>query len=338
MRAISPVIGIPRALAYYTYYPLWQAFLETLGARVIVSEPTNKEILEGGIRETVNDACIPIKVFHGHVLNLKDRVDFLFVPRFIRAGGGSTFCPKFLGLPDMVRYSGMKLPPLLDLRVNFRSVPAGLRRFLQALAQKIGRGNLFLRQHAVKKAMRAYRVYQALLLSGLTPRQAMKWIGSGLHAAPCAAANPGADGLTVALLGYPYTLYDPFISGNMLRRLGDMGVKVITPEHVSPRDLRRASRRLPQNFFWHYSNRVAWSGLHLLGAGAVDGVIHVTAFGCGPDAMVDKFLELEAKQAKVPFITITIDEHSGQGGLETRLEAFVDMLKAKKENAAPGGD
>jgi predicted nucleotide-binding protein (sugar kinase/HSP70/actin superfamily) len=29
----------------------------------------------------------------------------------------------------------------------------------------------------------------------------------------------------------------------------------------------------------------------------------------------------------VPMLTLTVDEHSGEAGLMTRLEAFVDMLE-----------
>ncbi|NLA26164.1 MAG: hypothetical protein GX878_02090 [Firmicutes bacterium] len=111
-----------------------------------------------------------------------------------------------------------------------------------------------------------------------------------------------------------------------------MGVEPATPERVPPGEMLRMSRVLPQNFFWHYSNRVCWSSLYYLDEpGRVEGIIHVTAFGCGPDAMVDKFVELEAKKKKVPFLTLTIDEHTGEGGIQTRLEAFVDMLRAGRE-------
>ncbi len=37
-------IGIPRALLYYQYYPMWQAFFEELGAEVVVSPPTTSKL------------------------------------------------------------------------------------------------------------------------------------------------------------------------------------------------------------------------------------------------------------------------------------------------------
>jgi predicted nucleotide-binding protein (sugar kinase/HSP70/actin superfamily) len=91
------------------------------------------------------------------------------------------------------------------------------------------------------------------------------------------------------------------------------------------------SKRLPKNLFWYYSNRVVYACLHYLNDVELDGIIHVTAFGCGPDAMTNKLIELETKRLNnVPFMTVTIDEHTGEAGVNTRIEAFVDLLKRKK--------
>lgn len=42
-------IGIPRALYYYRYYPLWQTFFQSLGCEVVFSDPTTKETLDNGL-------------------------------------------------------------------------------------------------------------------------------------------------------------------------------------------------------------------------------------------------------------------------------------------------
>lgn len=301
---------------------------------VILSRPTNREILEWGIRETVTDACIPIKIFHGHVVDLQDRVDYLFIPRMVSVDGRATFCPKFLGLPDMVRFSGERLPPLIDCRMQATRYRRGVLAFLREVARRLGGRCARRWMGAALRACRRQRHYQQLLLKGWFPPQALRKLdGDGA----ALAVPPSGDRLQVALLGYPYVLYDPFISANLCRRLEGMGVDPLTPEHIPPRVMGRQSRVLPQNFFWHYSNRAAWSSLHYLERpGRVDGVIHVTAFGCGPDAMVDKFIELESKKRKVPFLTLTIDEHTGEGGVQTRLEAFVDMLRARNEHLGEG--
>ncbi len=335
-------VGIPRSLAYYSFYPLWRVFLEKLSAEVIVSAATNRKILEEGIRETVNDACIPIKIFHGHVFDLAGRVDYIFVPRMISADGKSTFCPKFLGLPDMIRFTGSGLPELIDARYDCSGFPGGQFRFFFSVAHSLGVRNPFKIISAAASALRRHREYNLLLSKGLKPAEAREVIfGQKQEGDYLAGSKPGGQGkakkAVVALLGYPYAIYDSFISAGVYDKLVKLGVEVITYDQIPLREMRRISKQLPQNFFWYYSNKVFWAGLYLLEQKKyIDGIIHVTAFGCGPDAMVDKTLELEAKAAGVPFLGLTIDEHTGEGGVQTRLEAFVDMLCAKRLQSRAG--
>jgi len=329
-------VGIPRALSYYSFFPLWKEFIEELGFAVIVSSPTNRKILEDGIKETVNDACIPIKVYHGHVLDLAGRVDYIFAPRMVSADGKSTFCPKFLGLPDMVRFIDEALPPLVDSRYNRSGLPGGLWRFFYAVAAALGVRNPLLIGRAALSALKKQRSYQKLLRSGLKPPAALEVVFSRDEIKKGRApAQPGLkqeeDSVAVALLGYPYAVFDPYISAGIYQKLVKLGVEVVTYEQIPRKIMRRFSKVMPQNFFWYYSNQVCWAGLHLIDAKtAVDGIIHITAFGCGPDAMVDKTLEIEAKRAGLPFLSLAIDEHTGEGGVQTRVEAFIDMLKIKK--------
>lgn len=306
------VVGIPRYLSYFTYGSLWETYFRALGFEVEISEPSNQEILDAGVRETVNDACIPIKTFHGHVVSLRDKVDMLFVPRLAGSKMNYTVCPKFLGLPDMVRSSIPGLPRILSPRLEMG--PHGLT------------GLRGLYRLGVELTGRRYASFRAL-------REARRTVARGLvrvreeGLAALGFSQPEDPDLTVGLLGYPYVLYDGLSSGGIIRQLADLGIRVVTPELVGEADMRRQSREYPENLFWFYSNRSLWSGMHYMKRRAVDGLVHVTAFGCGPDAMVNKLLELEAESHGVPFMAITVDEHTGDVGLRTRIEAFVDMLR-----------
>ncbi len=323
-------IGIPRTLSYYTFYPLWKTFLEEIGLEVILSPPTNKKTLDLGVQETVNDACVPIKLYHGHVMALKDKVDFLFIPRLVKADDKNTFCPKFLGLPDMVRFSREDLPPIIDPTFRMKSLRASLFGFLYNIGRQFSASKTSIIQGYLR-ARKAHKKYHYLLNRGLFPSEAMENLNSPLREIDF--PGPGKEELTLAVIGYPYSIFDPYISGNLLKNLQKMGIGIITPENISSKDLKTFSRYLPQNFFWYYSNRAAWAALHLINkAKKIDGIIHVTAFGCGPDAMLNKLLELEAKHHdQLPFLSISIDEHSGEAGILTRLEAFIDMLEHKKK-------
>jgi predicted nucleotide-binding protein (sugar kinase/HSP70/actin superfamily) len=111
-------IGIPRALFYYYYYPLWRAFFNSMGLEVVLSPETNKAILDNGIETTLSEACLPVKVFFGHVTAIADQVDYLFVPRITRVEPKAYICPKFMGLPDMLRARLNNLPVLVDTVVD----------------------------------------------------------------------------------------------------------------------------------------------------------------------------------------------------------------------------
>ncbi|MCK4592985.1 hypothetical protein KAU45_00695 [bacterium] len=107
----SLTIGVPRALDHFLHYPLVRELLTGLGFEVRLSGPTNRAIVDAGTTYTVTDACIPIKVFHGHVHILLKGCDAIYLPRLVkvrrlrhhRRSFRESFCPKFIGLPDIVR-------------------------------------------------------------------------------------------------------------------------------------------------------------------------------------------------------------------------------------------
>ncbi len=161
------IIGIPRTLTYYAYKPLWETFFQDLGCEIVVSDKTSKGILDKGVEFAVNDACIPIKLFHGHVHNIGKRADFIFVPRLINLTREKTvtYCPKFLGLTDMVRASMPDLPPLLDFRIDLREKWKARYREYERLGclLELPPGRI---GHAFRSAKRALRSYRRRLSDG----------------------------------------------------------------------------------------------------------------------------------------------------------------------------
>ncbi|NLJ85525.1 MAG: 2-hydroxyglutaryl-CoA dehydratase [Firmicutes bacterium] len=342
-------IGIPRALAYYSFYPQWRTYLEELGMEVILSPPTTKDILDMGIRDTVTDACIPIKVFHGHVAALIGEVDWILIPRLVSIDGDATFCPKFLGLPDMIEASVQgAIPPLLTPRIDIRDGRfAPLRAWLQVA--KILSVPRYRALVAYQKATQVGAYYESLLTHGILPEDAMamvnKWWSSLQDNSLLALAKAknsllrtansiesSTQRVRLAVVGYPYAIYDDYISCNLLASLRRLGVTVITPDMVPSKSRKAQAKRQPKYLFWHYSNQVIRATYHFFQEQMVDGVIHVTAFACGPDAMVGKLLELDCrKNNRMPFLSLCLDEHTGVAGVMTRIEAFVDMLVRRKE-------
>jgi len=318
-------VGLPRTLWYFTYAAFWRTFFTGLGAEVVTSPPTTRQTLDSGIAACVSEACLPLKIYFGHVIELADRVDRLFVPRLVSVDGRRVFCPKFLGLPDLVRHSGLKLPPLLDVTIDRRRGPLFLWRACRHLGQSLGASSPRI-VRAFLAASRAQRAHTARLAAGALPAGATppSWPRGRLTA----EANPP---IRVALLGYPYLIFDEYVNLGLLKKLRALNVEYRTVETVPERLLRKQNRFFQKRPFWRYSDLVARAGYHFLGPGwsEVDGVVHVTAFACGPDALVDKLLELEGERKQRPYLNITLDEQSGEAGYVTRLEAFVDTVRRR---------
>lgn len=328
-------VGIPGALLYYLYYPAWSVFFRSLGAEVVSTDRTTREMLDRGIKEALADACVPVKLYFGHVITLAAQVDYLFVPRVVCLNKETTYCPKFLGMPDMIRHSVPDLPPMIDVRLDAREGWNALRLAYRHVAEMLGAG-WWAADRAYWKAAAAGRRFHVLLQKGYQQPEAIKIFNRGdTRPAPEGSGTPGT-GLVFAVLGYPYVIHDQYISLGMLPKLQKMGVRVITAENLPHRQLMHQQSKLDKRLFWTFSDLCMRATEYLYARGGVDGIIHLTAFGCGPDSLLDKFMEMKAREQKtIPFMSLTIDEQSGEAGVATRLEAFVDMVRRKK-GALPG--
>ncbi|MFZ5632247.1 MAG: acyl-CoA dehydratase activase-related protein [Bacillota bacterium] len=320
-------VGIPSSLLYYVHFPMWQTFFSELGVNVVTSGQTTKSLLDAGVREALADACVPIKLFFGHVISLKDKVDYLFIPRVVCLNRKTIYCPKFLGLPDMIRYGLSGMPPIIDVEMDNREGWLSLWKSYLKIGKIFGQGKMKIFRAYIKARAVAGR-FQSLLQAGMHPTEAIDLLKEG-GKAPDRYENKGD--LVFAVLGYPYEVHDQFISVGLVKKLRKMGVNVITMENLSPRKVARANM-LEKKMFWTFSDLALNSAYYLFKEGKADGIIHLTAFGCGPDSMVDKLMEMASRQyPDVPYMSITIDEHTGDAGISTRLEAFLDMVKRKKE-------
>ncbi len=322
-------IGIPSSLFYYVYFPMWQAFFNELGVEIVTSGQTTKDLLDKGVKEALTDACVPIKLFFGHVIALKNKVDYLFIPRIVCTNRKTIYCPKFLGLPDMIRHGLIDMPPIIDIEMDSRKGWFSLWRAYYKI------GSIFCRDKfkifkAYLKAKNTDKKYNKLLQAGLHPNEAIAALEKKQPFYP--QTNNHGRGLVFAVLGYPYIVHDHFISAGLVNKLKDMGVTVITMENL---DQRKTSKfnQLDKKMFWTFSDMALNSAYFLFNEGNIDGLIHVTAFGCGPDSMVDTLMGIASKDyPDIPYMSLTIDEHTGDAGITTRLEAFYDMVIRRKEN------
>jgi predicted nucleotide-binding protein (sugar kinase/HSP70/actin superfamily) len=155
----------------------------------------------------------------------------------------------------------------------------------------------------------------------------------------------------VVLLGDIYSISEPFFNMNLEQQLGDLGVEVdrwfwlskSLRLSVVDRLLHWDERQIQEEEAARYLGRdvggFAYPSLKgavsFLQAG-VDGLIHLAPFDCSPEIVAASVLPRLARDYDVPLLSLSFDEQTGQAGLTTRLEAFVDLLERRAHRAGPG--
>jgi len=323
-------IGIPTSLLYYYYYPFWKTMFDELKIEIVLSKTTSKYIVNKGIEYSVPEICMPIKVFTGHVVSIIEDVDYVFVPRMVCVLKNEYFCPKFMGLPDMIKYTVPgAINKVLSPKITSDSDNISNPKFYSEMRSILGIGSWEL-QKALKKAQREWEKFRQLSKDGYVLSDALD-IFEGKEIADKNILNKGD--ITIGLLGYVYDIYDNFVSMNIIEKLKEMNVNIRTFEMLDDSVMNNSIEFMKKRLFWTFSNKLLGAGYYYYDQPNVDGLIHVTAFGCGPDSMIGKMLEMESNTYNKPFMTIRIDEHSGESHLQTRAEAFIDMIRRKKNQA-----
>jgi len=319
-------IGLPVALMHHYYFPLWKTLFEELGCEVVTSSDTTGDLLEEGIKVSTSELCVPIKAFNAHVINLLGMgVDYCFIPRFVSFEKSEWYCPKFLGLPTIVEFS---IPNIVDkiLTIDIetkREDTCELKNYLP-LCDKLNVSKKQLKD-ALKSASKKFADFRKILHQGYTIDEANK-ILAGETVDTAYKDSP----VTIGVLGYVYNVYDKMISMDIISRLRAANINVITFEMLDDIHMYNKKKAKDKPLFWIFARKIYNARKYLTEHKKVDGLIHVTAFACGPDAVIGKMFEIESENENFPFMTIRIDEHSGESHIQTRLEAFCDMLKRKK--------
>lgn len=312
---MTVTVGIPRALLYYEYYQLWISFFENLGVKVVLSEKTNKKIFDDGIKNTVDEACIPIKLFHGHVMDIKTQVDYLFIPRIKSIAKGEYICPKFCGLPEMIKHSIKDLPTIISTEINLFKSTKNIKKTVCEVGKYFSDDEKRILS-SYEKAYLKYKSDKKIMQNKRNTENNKK----------------------VMIMGHPYHLYDVYLNMNALEKIEAKEVDVVTPEMIDVKFINEYAKKFEGNLYWTFARKLIGTTMYLVDRKNVDGVIYISTFGCGVDSVVGDIVEKYIRRkSNIPFMLLTLDEHSGEAGINTRIEAFIDMVKwrDKLENNIP---
>lgn len=288
-------IGIPRALTYYYFDNFWKYFFERLDVDIIYSPDTNLDILNRGINISNDEMCLSLKVYFGHIDYLKDKCDYILLPRIENDGIDNQTCTNFLGLYDLVNN-------LFDVRILDYNIKGG--NLLSEL-MRIG-STISLSNNDIENAY-----YYALRKSREDERKQDEEQQNSLNK---------TNTRKVLLVSHPYNTYDKLIGQPIIEELKKYNLEIIKCDRFDSQVTNKRALELSPNLYWKYSKEAIGS---ILLSNDVEGVIFLSSFPCGLDSLVN---ELVMRKINKPYLNIIIDDISSLTGIETRIESFVDII------------
>ncbi|MDD5475992.1 MAG: acyl-CoA dehydratase activase, partial [Syntrophales bacterium] len=319
-QAERPTVGVNKSFMVNTYYPLYRRFFEGLGYRVVLSEESRQE----GMDRKNAPFCYPAEIAHGFLSEvLEKRPDYLFLPQFksdtvIGKHKKGAACPLCQGEPyyltaafkdhDFFRQLSEK-GKILDPVIDFSRGMEASEPVFRAMGRKLGRGRFAARR--------------AFLDALAEQREKSREIEElGRRVLREVEENP--DDIAVVLFGRSYNAFVTEANMGIPNKLASRGVRVIPLPYLE----------LKEEF--HHDDSMYWSSGQRILAGARLVKEHprlfgcfITNFSCGPDSFIlGYFRDIMGRK---PSLTLELDSHVADAGLETRLEAFLDIIERYRE-------
>jgi predicted CoA-substrate-specific enzyme activase len=307
------VVGIPRAFSVHTLYPLYSWFFHELGIQTFLST----EVAHAGIARAESTYCFPAEIAHGAVQDCLDKgADYILLPHFrdmpsYEEEVHANFCPITQSLPYYIEkaFPDVDKKKFLPLVVSF----------------KFGEG----------KALELFTVMAGLL--GIDPAETKAAFDKALekqYAYFSAIRKLGEDALAdarkanrpvIAVLGRPYNAFTAEANMGIPRKFATRGYSIV-PFDILPFE----NEDIFPNMYWYYGQQDVKSAALLKKEDNIY-VTYITNFSCAPDSFILHYLKWFMGQK--PFLVLELDSHSADAGVDTRVEAFLDIIdgyRAKK--------
>ncbi len=328
---ITTIIGIPRAMSYYSNYPFYYGYFTALGVQIILSDSTTSLTINKGTKYVVSDTCLPVKVFVGHVINLLDKgCENIFIPSLQSSAYKVNNCSKIRGLPEIIRNVINKPINIIDPEIN-KTEGISFKDFCFNFANRFGIYDENFINNAIKKGWEVYNNFHKLAYCGFDFESALNnAINGNIDKKPVIKV---VKPISVVIMAHGYNLFDERISLKLIKKLEKMGVNVYTSLNVLRDDALNSIKELGEIQYWANELELTGTAAYYMLNGKIDGIVALSAFGCGPDSLMVEEIQHHAKDRNLPMLHLNIDEHTGEAGFITRLEAFIDMLIRKKNIA-----
>lgn len=261
--------------------------------------------MDRGVFVSCEEFCLPLKLFCGHIASLSEAYeDRVLVPVFVGNDSGDSF-------PCHLQQRAR------DIAVN-----------LDLIKQERVLSPCFTYDDSLRLRDEGFRELGNMLdIPEISVNEALKVRGRARGPVREAGNVPG-NALHIAITGNPAVTGDALLGGGIRTMLAELGAETVIP------DMKKFSLADYAKDFRHFTfdalTRVQIESV--LRDRSIDGVVFLQPFLCGP--CCNTAMDFSRMDNNKPFLTIVVDQGKSAAGTQTRLEAFLDIVKSRKGGAA----
>ena len=297
-------IGIPRGLFYYQNRFMWKYFFDKINCETVISNKTNREIINLGIKYSNDEMCLSLKTYVGHVASLINRCDYILVPRIDNYGLKNQSCTNFLAAYDIV--CNLFDKKIINYNIDYVHGREEKDAYLQVgkLLGKSKRESALAYEYAKVKSNKEKKKNY---IDSMNKLNSLK--------------------TKILLVGHDYNFEDEMVGKPIIEYLCRENCEVIKCYEIPENLTNSLSFKISKTLYWKQNRENIGSIPYCLDK--IDGIILLSSFPCGPDSIVN---ELVLRRVKFPILNLIVDDLSSFSGFETRLESFLDIVKNKNKS------
>ena len=295
-------LGIPRAIFYYLNGDIVINCFKKLGIDIVISPKTTKKTIEVGLYFAPDEMCLSMKNYLGHVAYLKDKCDYILVPRIDNFYTFNQTCTNFLAARDIVK--NIFDVEVLDYNIDLNNKDT-LKKGMFKIARSLG--------YKVSEISDAY-----LYAVNMYKKKHKKLVSENME-------RLNRDKKKILFISHTYNTYDELIGVPVINMLKKENIEVIYSDLLDSSMCRKLSKNISKELYWKYSREAI--GAYEMVKNRIDGVVFLSTFPCGLDSLVNQLLILKLD---LPYLNIVIDDNDADNGLDTRIESFSDIINCYK--------
>ena len=310
----AKTIGINQSFHTHTIYPLYYNFFTSLGFRVVLSD----KIDEKGLEREHTSFCYPVQVALGLFADLIEKnPDYYFIPEifemYVEDAGHHRLdfnctCVFVSGEPFYLKQAFKDLVHEDKLITPFFNFANGFdkeeKKFIE-VAGRLGIEDEAKVKEAFHQALKMQEDYQNELFA------------MGREFTEFLKQHP--EEMAIVLVGRPYNSFSELANKGIAKKFASRGVYTIPYDMFDYR-----GQAVDDDQYWEGGKKIL-KAARIIKNNPQFYATYISNFSCGPDSMI--LTTFRSLMGTKPSLTLELDGHTADAGINTRIDAALDIIK-----------